>query len=163
VSEAALRLAAAGERDRWVTHPLGPWALYVGPLAPLAPALAGAARHSEGWPQLEFELARRRADGSLAREPFVGVRFAAFARSLAQALAGDDPLFGPLGEARRRAVAGGHALQTADALHEAGRLAESGEALAHAAALLPPELLRAAEPDPTAVSVWPGDSGAGGR
>jgi hypothetical protein len=75
---------------------------------------------------------------------------------VAQALGADDPLFGPLGDARRRAAAGGHALQTADALHDAGRLAESGEALAAAAGLLPPELLRDAEPDPTAVSVWPG-------
>jgi hypothetical protein len=52
-------------------------------------------------------------------------------------------------------VAGGHALQVADALHDAGRERESGEALSAAAALLPPELLAAAEEDPTAVGVSP--------
>jgi spermidine synthase len=155
VSEAARRLGAAGERDRWVTHPLGPFALYVGPLGPLAPSLAAVPRHTDGRPRLEFDVARRRADGALAREPFTGVRFAAFARGVAQALGADDPLFGPLGDARRRAVAGGHALQTADALHAAERGAESSEALAAAAALLPPELLAAAPEDPTAVTIWP--------
>jgi len=161
VSEAARRLAAAGERDRWVTHPLGPFALYVGPLGPLAPSLAAVPRHTDGRPRLEFDVARRRADGALAREPFTGVRFAAFARGVAQALGADDPLFGPLGDARRRAVAGGHALQTADALHAADRGAESGEALAAAAALLPPGLLAAAPEDPTAVTIWPATAAPG--
>ena len=155
VSDAARRLAAAGERDRWVAHPLGPFALYVGPLGPLAPSLAGVPRHTDGWPRFEFDVARRRADGSLAREPFTGVRLAGFARRVAQALAADDPLFGPLGDERRRAVAGGHALQSADALHDAGRAAESSEALASAARLLPPGLLAAAPEDPTAVTIWP--------
>jgi spermidine synthase len=159
VSNAALRLASAGERDRWVAHPLGPFALYVGPLGPLAPSLAGVPRHTDRWPRLEFEVARRRADGSLAREPFTGLRFAAFARAVARSEEA-QPLFGALGDARRRAVAGGHALQTADALHDAGRTDESGAALAAAASLLPRELLADATEDPTAVGVWPA-AGAG--
>jgi len=161
VSEAARRLAARGERDRWVTHPLGPWALYVGPLAPLASSLADVPRHTDAFPRLEFETARRRAEGLLAREALVGVRFAAFARGVAQGLSPGDPVFGPLDEARLRAAAGGHALQSADALHAAGRERESGQALAAAAALLPPELLAGAPPDPTAAGVWPGNAPEG--
>ena len=58
---------------------------------------------------------------------------------------------------RVRAAAGGHALQSADALYAAGRADESGRALAAAASLLPRELLAEAGPDPSAVSVWRGD------
>ena len=81
VSDAARRLGAAGERDRWVTDPLGPWALYVGPLGPLAPSLAGVPRHSVGRPRLEFDVAR----SGLGDDPgaaFVGTRLVRFTSRL---------------------------------------------------------------------------------
>jgi spermidine synthase len=155
VSEAAAALGRAGVADRWATHPVGFWSLYVGPLAPLAASLADVPRNEDGRPGLEFLAARSRAGGALAHGgAFTGVRFAAFARTVAAGLGDGDATFGPLGPARLRAAAGGHALQSADALYAAGRLAESGQALAAAAGLLPPELLANAGPDPSAASVW---------
>ncbi len=155
VSAAVSALAAAGVSDRWVTHPIGIWSLYVGPLGPVAPTLQDVPRNRADHPVLEFLAARSRGGGELAREGgFVGVRFARFARGVASRLGAADPLFGALGEARLRAAAGGHALQTADALYAAGRRDESAEALAAAAGLLPLELLAEAPPDPSAASVW---------
>ena len=154
ISAAAAGLAEAGIRDRWVTHPVGFWSLYIGPLAPLAASLAGTPRNRDDVPSLEFLAARSRAGGTLAGGAFVGVRFASFARAVAQGLGPSDPLFGPLGEARLRAAAGGHALQSADALYAEGRAEESGQALAAAAVFLPRELLADAPPDPSAVSIW---------
>jgi spermidine synthase len=155
ISAAARRLADAGAGDRWVTHPVGFWSLYVGPLAPLAASLAQVPRNTEDRPRLEFLSARSRAGGTLAREgAFTGLRLAAFFRQVAAALGDSDPLFGALGPARLRAAAGGHALQSADALYAAGRSRESAEALAAAAALLPAQLLAQAAPDPSAVRIW---------
>jgi hypothetical protein len=155
ISAGAARLAAAGVGDRWVTHPVGFWSLYVGPLGPLARSLAALPRNTDDRPQLEFLSARSRGGGALARDgAFTGLRFAAFAREVASRLGDPDPLFGALGPARLRAAAGGHALQSADALYAAGRSAESGQAMAAAAALLPGELLAEAAPDPSAVRVW---------
>ena len=164
ISAAAAGLAEAGVADRWVTHPVGFWSLYVGPLAPLAPSLAGTPRSSDDAPRLEFLAARSRGGGALAEGAFVGVRFASFARAVAEGLGASDPPFGPLGEARLRAAAGGHALQSADALYAEGRAEESGQALAAAAALLPRELLADAAPDPSAVAIWRAEAaGDGGR
>jgi spermidine synthase len=161
ISAAAARLAAAGVADRWVTHPIGVWSLYVGPLAPVAASLADTPRNTADHPRLEFLAARSRGGGALAREGgFVGVRFASFARGVASQLASPDPLFGTLGEERLRAAAGGHALQTADALYVEGRGEEAGRALAAAAGFLPRELLADAPPDPTAVTIWHGEAPA---
>jgi spermidine synthase len=161
VSAAAAELAAAGVTDRWVSHPVGVWSLYVGPLGPVASSLAASPRNLEDSPRLEFLAARSRGGGVLLEDAFVGVRFVSFARAVADGLAPRDPLFGPLGEARLRAAAGGHALQSADALYAAGRSEESGRALAAAAAFLPPELLAEAPPDPSAVTIWRADGAAG--
>ena len=148
ISAAASALSRAGVADRWVTHPVGFWSLYVGPLAPLAAELADVPRNTDAHPGLEFLAARSRAGGALAKGgAFTGVRFASFARTIAAGLSEQDARFGALGSARVRAAAGGHALQSADALFDAGRTAESGQALAAAAALLPHELLAGAEPD----------------
>ena len=158
IGEAAEALARAGVADRWVTHPVGFWSLYVGPLAPLAAELALVPRNTDARPSLEFLAARSRAGGALAQGgAFTGVRFAAFARNVATGLSEEDARFGRLGPERVRAAAGGHALQSADALFAAGRADESGRALAAAASLLPRELLSEAGPDPSAVSVWRGD------
>jgi spermidine synthase len=157
VSAEARRLGERGVADRWVTHPIGFWSLYVGPLAPLAASLAHEPRNTEDRPRLEFLAARSRAGGDLAREgAFTGLRFAAFSREVAAALGESDPLFGALGPVRLRAAAGGHALQSAEALYGAGRSAESEQALAAAASLLPAELLANAAPDPSAVRIWHG-------
>jgi spermidine synthase len=164
ISAAAARLGAAGVTDRWVTHPIGFWSLYVGPLAPLAPSLAATPRNQDDLPRLEFLAARSRAGGDLSQGAFVGVRFVGFARAVAEGLGGAEAPFGPLGEARLRAAAGGHALQSADALFGEGRAEESGRALAAAAAFLPRELLADAAPDPSAVSVWRAEAASeGGR
>jgi spermidine synthase len=158
IGEAVAALARAGVRDRWVTHPIGFWSLYVGPLAPLAEELAAVPRNTDARPGLEFLAARSRAGGALAQGgSFTGVRFATFARIVAAGLSQQDARFGALGAERLRAAAGGHALQSADALFDAGRSEESGQALAAAAALLPRELLADAGPDPSAVTVWRGD------
>jgi spermidine synthase len=165
ISAAARQLADAGARDRWVTHPTGFWSLYVGPLAPLAGSLAQEPRNTDDRPRLEFLSARSRAGGTLAREgAFTGLRLAAFFRQVATSLGAADPLFGALGPARLRAAAGGHALQSADALYAAGRPDESARALAAAASLLPAELLAQGAPDPSAVRIWRADevpAGAG--
>jgi spermidine synthase len=160
VSAAAERLAAAGVRDRWVTHTVGVWSLYVGPLAPLSASLAAVPRNTDDRPRVEFLAARSHAGAGAAERMFTGVRLAAFARSVAEGLRADDPLFGPLGEARLRAAAGGHALQTADALYHAGRREESSRALAAASERLPRELLAEAPPDFTAAGVWPAEAPA---
>jgi spermidine synthase len=160
ISAAAERLAAAGVTDRWVTHPVGFWSLYVGPLAPLVGELAAVPRNEDDHPRLEFLAARSRAGGPLAQEgPFVGLRFARFARSVAEGLRLEDPLFGSLGEDRLGAAAGGHALQSADALYAAGRTDDSSQALATAAALLPRALLAEGAPDPSAANVWRAEPG----
>jgi hypothetical protein len=145
-----------------VSHPVGVWSLYVGPLAPVARSLAATPRNLEDAPRLEFLAARSRGGGVLLEDAFVGVRFVQFARAVADGLGPRDPLFGPLDEARLRAAAGGHALQSADALFAAKRRAESGRALAAAAAFLPPELLAEAAADPSAVSIWRAEDAAGG-
>jgi spermidine synthase len=158
IGAAAAALGRAGVVDRWVTHPIGFWSLYVGPLAPLAEELAAVPRNTDARPGLEFLTARSRAGGALAQGgAFTGVRFAAFARNVAAGLSEQDARFGALGAERLRAAAGGHALQSADALFGAGRTEESGRALAAASALLPRELLADAPPDPSAVSVWRDD------
>jgi spermidine synthase len=158
ISTAAAALGRAGVADRWVTHPIGFWSLYVGPLAPLAASLALVPRNTDDHPGLEFLAARSRAGGALAHGgAFTGVPFATFARTVAAGLGDPDSRFGVLGSERLRAAAGGHALQSADALYAAGRAGESGQALAAAAGLLPRELLADAGPDPSAVGVWRDD------
>jgi hypothetical protein len=155
VSDAARRLAAAGERDRWIADPLGPWALYVGALGPSAPVLAAAPLETDDRPRIEALAARGHAGAGGRREPFVGLAWARFAESLRAA---DEragfPLWPDLPGDPRRAARGGSALQAAGAFYVERRPEESGRALAAAAELLPPRLLADAEADPTAAEVW---------
>jgi spermidine synthase len=163
VSGAARRLAAGGERDRWIADPLGPWALYVGALGPSAAALAAAPLETDDRPRIEALAARGHAGAGGRREPFVGLAWARFGESLRAA---DEragfPLWPDLPEDARRAARGGSALQAAGAFYVERRPEESGRALAAAAGLLPARLLADAEEDPTAAEVWHhGGDGAG--
>jgi spermidine synthase len=156
VSAAAERLAAAGERDRWITDPMGPWALYVGPLAAAHGWLEGAALHTDDRPVIEFLAARSHAGAGLGkRDPFVGLELAAFTEQLRLvAAARGDPVFPDLGPEALRSSEGGALLQLAGALFTAGRLGESARALAAASAALPARLVAEAPADPTAAEVW---------
>jgi spermidine synthase len=151
VAAGAERLRAAGVRDRWVTHPEGAFALYVAPLAPAAEGWRTLPRNRDDGPVIEFLAARAHAGGAGKPALFTGLAFAGFAKGLRERAA---PALAALPDAARRAGDGGHALQVAGALHAAGRDAEAGQALAAAAALLPPALFADAPPDPTAAEVW---------
>src|SRR5690606_21458985 len=118
VSAAARALGRGGERDRWVSDPLGPWALYVGPLAPLAPALAEAPRNTDDRPVLEWLAARGHAGGRRGKvAPIVGLEWVRFAETLRAAAAAGDPLWPALPAEARRASEGGALLQRAGALY----------------------------------------------
>ena len=151
VAGAAARLAASGLRDRWLTHPLGLFALYVAPLAAISPEWRELSRNSDERPVIEWLAARTHAGGAGKPEPFTGLAFAGFARGLREAA---TPALAALSPAARRAGDGGHALQSAGALHAAGRDEEAGRALAAAGALLPAELFAEAAPDPTVAEAW---------
>jgi spermidine synthase len=151
VAGAAARLAAAGLRDRWLTHPLGLFALYVAPLATFAAEWRELPRNSDERPVIEWLAARTHAGGAGKPAPFTGLAFAGLVRGLREAA---TPALAALSPAARRAGDGGHALQSAGALHAAGRDEEAGQALAAAAALLPPELFAEAAADPTVAEAW---------
>jgi spermidine synthase len=153
VAAQAARLRAAGVADRWVVHPLGPFSLYLAPLAASAEALGAAPRNSDDRPRIELLAARSHAGAAGKLAPLVGLDYAGLAKALREA-AGAAGALATLPEDARRAGDGGHALQVAGALHAAGRDAEAGQALAAAAALLPPALFAGAEPDPTAAEAW---------
>jgi spermidine synthase len=156
VARAAGELAAAGATDRWVTDPLGPFALYIGPLAPLAAELGRVPRNTDDRPRIEFLAARTHAGGTRGKErPTTGLAWARFdERVRSAALRRGDDVFPDLSPERRRASEGGAALQSAGALWVAGRAGDSARALAAASELLPPSLLGAAPADPTAAEVW---------
>jgi len=151
VAAGTARLRAAGVEDRWVTQPLGPYALYVAPLAALAEPWRSLPRNSDERPVIEWLAARAHAGGAGKPELFTGLAFTGFAKALREAAAGE---LAALPAEARSAGEGGHALQVAGALHRAGRGAEAGEALAVASRLLPPELFSQAPPDPTAAEAW---------
>jgi spermidine synthase len=153
VAANAERLRAAGVGDRWVTDPLGPFALYLAPLAPSAPRFAGTPRNEDDRPVIELVAARTHAGRQGKQAPLTGLDYAAFAKSLREAAHGAHAL-DALSEPARRAGDGGHALQVAGALFAAGREPEAGQALATAASLLPPELFARAPADPTAAEAW---------
>jgi len=156
VQEGARRLEASGVKDRWVTDPVGPFALYVGPLTPLAPALAGVARNTDDRPRIEFRAAQSHAGGARGKSrPAVGLLWSGLADSLRDAAQHTgDGLFPALPPEASRSSEGGAALQRAGALWVAGRLDDASGALATASALLPPRLLSEATADPTAAEVW---------
>jgi len=153
LAEGTRRLAAAGVPDRWVTDPLGIYALYVAPLAPSADLWRATPRNTDDRPVIEFLAARTHAGRAGKQAPLTGIAFAGFAKGVREAAGAAGALRG-LPEPAQRAGDGGHALQVAGALHAAGRDGEAGQALASAAALLPPELFANAAPDPTAAEAW---------
>ncbi len=154
IQAAATRLGEAGETDRWVTHPLGLWSLYVGPLAAFGAAAGEVPRNSDDRPRIEYGAARARARRG-SEGAFVGIAFQAFAEQLRRIAASQgDPLHPDLSPEARRAGDGGHALQAAGALYVAGRGRESARALAAAAARLPRSLLADAPADDSAAEVW---------
>jgi spermidine synthase len=156
VEAGALRLGGSGAGDRWVTDPLGPFALYVGPLSPLAPDLAEVLRNTDDRPRIEFLAARSHAGGARGKsEPVVGLAWSDFADRLREAARrAGDALFPELPPEAYHASAGGAALQRAGALWVAGRFDDAAGALATAGALLPARLLSEATADPTAAEVW---------
>lgn len=156
VGTRAGQLAARGVEDRWVTHPLGPAALYVGPLAALAAQLDTAALNTEDRPFVELTSARNSArhsgrnDWTAAGEPFLQlsdvIRRSEAWRSSRISLA------------EQRTAAGGYALQAASTHWDAKRLDDASRALSEAARLLPRELLADAPADPSAADVWHTDA-----
>ncbi len=155
VAAAAIQIGERGAMDRWVSHPLGPFALYAGPLSAIE-GTENLPRNTDDRPVIELRAARSHAGGRRGKQDaFVGLRWAAFQERLATARTrrGDDFWPGLPVEARR-ASEGGRALQGASALYVAGREQEAGRALAVAAELLPPALLAEAPEDPTASDVW---------
>jgi spermidine synthase len=140
-------LAAAGVEDRWLTGPLAPWMLYVGPLAARGEALEGVARNTDDRPRFEFLAART---DETARLGFRRLGFPRLADRVAAAAAAGSDLFGP--EAARGAAAG-IALARLNAAFVRQRPAtERAEAEARVAETVPAELLAA--PDPSAAELW---------
>jgi spermidine synthase len=159
VSEAAEALARAGVDDRWVTDPLGPWALYVGPLAPLAPSLSDVPRNSDDHPRIEQLAAAGHAGGARGKvDPIVGLAWARFSEALrAAAHREGDPLWPDLPAAARRASEGGALLQAAGAFYVAGRNDLAARAFTRSAEELPGRLVADAPPDDTAAELWRAD------
>lgn len=156
VSEAARSLAAAGVRDRWVSDPLGVWALYVGPLGAMSSTLEALPRNRDDLPWVESVAAGGHAGGERGKvDPVVGSAWMRFAEPLRVAAGGvADAIYPGLGPDQRRAVRGGALLQRAGALWVAGRADAAARAFADAASLLPERLVARAEADVTAAELW---------
>lgn len=149
IEAAAKRLADAGVTDRWVTDPMGPWALYVGPVAAQP---ADVPRNSADHPIVERLAAATHEGGSVGkRDPVVGARWLAFAEGV---LAREEILWPGLSEEARRSATGGGALQLAGALYVGGDVDGAARAFARAASLLPSRLVADATADPTAAELW---------
>jgi spermidine synthase len=133
--------ARAELADRWLAHPAGPAALYVGRAS--AAWLGDGAVETDRAPVLELRAAR--AQSGLMHEPFTGLAWAEFAVEIAAAA--------PPGAAQAD-VRGGLLLQAASALYAARRSADAQAAFAAAAELLPAELVRDAPPDPSVAELW---------
>ena len=145
------RLAAAGDpRPLGDPSRRGSGASTSAPSRPLAASLAGMPRNRDDVPASRVPRSAQPRRGRAAREAPSSASASRASRAGRRAgrSAPSIRLFGPLGEARLRAAAGGHALQSADALYADGRAEESGQALAAAAALLPRELLADAAAGP---------------
>ena len=149
LSARAGELREAGVEDRWVTHPLGPWTLFVGGLDAVADRLADAPLNTDDRPFVELTAASNaarhagRQDWTVAGAAWI---------ELSRTIAGKPSTAAP---AEARASAGGYALQTASTLWVAKKSAEASRSLAVATMLVPDELLRSAPSDPTAADVWP--------
>lgn len=149
IEAAARRLAEAGVDDRWVTDPMGPWALYVGPVIEQPPSVA---RNSLDRPIVESLAAATHEGGDVGkRDPVVGTRWIAFADAVRAPV---DTLWPALGPQARVSIDGGAALQRAGAYYADGQTESAARAFARAASLLPTRLVSAASADPTAAELW---------
>ena len=154
IAEAARRLAAAGVGDRWVADPAGVWSLYVGPLAPVAEALADEPRNTDNWPVIEELAAATHAGGKRGKlDAIVGPKWVRFTESVRAAASGRDPVFALDADARR-ASDGGAALQMAGALYVTRETEAAARAFATASQLLPARLVADAKADETAAELW---------
>jgi spermidine synthase len=149
IEAAAKRLAEAGVGDRWVTDPMGPWALYVGPVAEQP---VDVPRNHTDRPVVERLAAATHEGGSVGkRDPVVGARWLAFTESV---LAREERLWPGLSEDARRSATGGGALQLAGTLYVGGEIDAAARAFTRAASLLPSRLVADASADPTAAELW---------
>jgi spermidine synthase len=152
IEAAAKRLAEAGIDDRWVTDPMGPWSLYVGPVAEQP---AEVPRNLADRPVVERLAAATHEGGAVGkRDPVVGARWLAFAESV---LAREETLWPGLSEDARRSATGGGALQRAGTLYVGGEVEAAARAFTRAASLLPSRLVSDANADPTAAELWHGE------
>ena len=149
LSSRAGELREAGVEDRWVTHALGPWTLFVGRLDAIAHRLAEARLNTDDQPFVELAAASNsarqagRQDWTAAGAPWLALSGEIASR----------PSVGTRDEAR--ASAGGYALQTASTYWVANKTEEASRSLSIATTLIPNDLLRWAPADPTAAEVWP--------
>jgi len=152
IEAAAKRLAEAGIDDRWVTDPMGPWSLYVGPVAEQP---AEVPRNLTDRPVVERLAAATHEGGAVGkRDPVVGARWLAFTESV---LAREEILWPGLSEDARRSATGGGALQLAGTLYVGGEVEAAARAFTRAASLLPSRLVSDASADPTAAELWHGE------
>lgn len=149
IEAAAKRLAETGVRDRWVTDPMGPWSLYVGPVAELP---ADVPRNLANRPVVERLAAATHEGGDVGkRDPVVGARWLAFVESVR---AREESIWPGLGEQERRSATGGGLLQLAGSLYVGGEAEAASRAFTRAAGLLPARLVSEASADPTAAELW---------
>jgi hypothetical protein len=133
------------------------WSLYVGPLAPLAAALANESRNTDDRPVIEQLSAATHAGGARGKlDAIVGPKWVRFTESVRAAAGGRDPVFALDAEARR-ASDGGAALQMAGALYVTRETEAASRAFAKASELLPGRFVKDAEADATAAELWGGD------
>ncbi len=156
ITAATQRLRETGARDRWLVHPLGPWALYVGPLAARTAQLAEVPLNSDADPQIEYRAARRRSGTPVTNEAEpVGLRWPHWTQPLSAAVAnGNDVLSAGAPSELLNAIAGGAALQQAGGYYVEGQTAAATKAFAEASRRLPPALVKHAAADATAAEIW---------
>lgn len=153
IAAAVASLGEQGERDRWMTHPIGFWSLYGAPLTAFPESLP---RNLDGQPRIEFMAARGHQGGSVGRpDAIVAKRWVSWlAEAGDRATRAGRQLFPRLPDTERQAIRGGAALQLAGALYVSGEVDAAGRAFAIAADSLPPELVAEAEADPTVADLW---------
>ena len=143
------RLRNGPSRDRWVTHPAGPWALHVGALDAIAEELSDAPLNTDDRPFVELASAKNGARHAGRRDwTASGKDWLELSAKMVQppAAAEDQPI---------NASAGGFALQSASTYWVAGRKNDAYLALHATARLLPDDLFGKAPADPSAADVWP--------
>lgn len=155
VSEAARRLGAAGETDRWVTDPIGPWTLYVGPLAPFGETIQQRPLNTDDRPAIEFLAARTQQGGRQGKQnALVGMNWVALSDRIRSAAGGRDTIYPDLSSEAREASSGGLALQAASALYIAGQPQKSARMFTVGAERIPARLVSEASADASVANVW---------